>query len=211
MTNEELAIAIQNGNKNACVQLWEQVQHWVMKCAYSYYNKLKQSEREYIPDAQDFISEGYTAMIEAVKYYSPEKKYKFITYLSKTLKKAFTAVAGLTTTRARNEPLNNCKSLNSPIGTEDEDMEVLDVLPDEAAQDEFQHIEISDMQQIFNAVLAVLNESDRIIIKLRYWDKLSYTAIGKEIGITRSAVIAKERRILRKLRLNESINALYYA
>ena len=209
MTNEELAIEIQNGNKAACTELWEQVKYWVIKCAYSYYNKLKQLDREYIPDVEDFASEGYIAMLEAVKYYSPEKGYKYITYLGKTLKKAFATVAGLRT--SRNEPLNNANSLNSPIGIESEDTEAIDMLSDETAQDDFQKIELSDTQQIFAAALANLSETDRKLIKLRYWDELSYTAIGKKIGITKSTVIARERKLLRKFRLNDSITALYNA
>lgn len=92
MTNEELAIEIQNGNKLDCVKLWEQIEHFVKKSAFNYYNALRSSDREYIPDAEDFISGGYIAMLEVVKYYAPDKGYRYITYLSKTLKKAFATV-----------------------------------------------------------------------------------------------------------------------
>jgi|GEM_PF-4057442 sigma-70 region 2 len=117
VTNEELAIEIQKGNKSARANLWEQVEHFVKKSAFSYYNALKLSGKEYIPDADDLISEGYIAMLEAVKYYDPDKDYRYITYLSKTLKKSFADVTDLRTLRKQNEPLNNCRTLNLPVGT----------------------------------------------------------------------------------------------
>lgn len=210
MTNEELAIEIQNGNKSACVKLWEQVEHFIKKSAFNYYNALRLSDREYIPDAEDFISEGYIAMLEAVKYYTPDKGYVYITYLSKTLKKAFAAVAGLRTLRTQNEPLNNCSSLNLSVGTESDDMEFIDLLSDETVQSDFERIELSETQQIIADALAELRECDRQLIKMRFWNEFSYEAIGKAFGITKSAVAVREKKIFRKLRLNDTLRSLYY-
>lgn len=211
MTNEELAIEIQKGNKSACAKLWEQVEHFVKKSAFSYYNALRLSGKEYIPDADDLISEGYIAMLEAVKYYAPEKGYRYITYLSKTLKKSFVAVAGLRTLRTKNEPLNNCSSLNLPVGTESDDMEFIDLLSDETAQNDFERIELSETQQIIADALAGLRECDRQLIKMRFWNEFSYEAIGSAFGITNSAAAVREKKILRKLRLNDTLRSLYYA
>lgn len=211
MTNEELAIEIQKGNKSACAKLWEQVERFVKKSAFIYYNTLRLSGREYLPDKEDFISEGYIAMLEAVKYYAPDKGYRYITYLSKTLNKSFEAVAGLRTSRTRNEPLNNCSSLNLPVGTESDDMEFIDLLSDETAQNDFERIELSETQQIIADALAGLRECDRQLIKMRFWSEFSYEAIGSAFGITDSAAAVREKKILRKLRLNDTLRSLYYA
>lgn len=208
MTNEELAVKIKQGDKDARSELWEQVRLFIIKMAFKYYEKLQMSGREYIPDIDDFISEGYIAMMEAVKYYSPDKEYKYITYLSKTLKKAFVAVAGLRTSRTRNEPLNNSRSLNLPVGTESDDMEFVDLLADEEAQEHFLQIELTETQQIVADALAELNEGDRQLIKMRYWYECSFNTIGSALGITNTAAIAREKRILRKLRFNDNLRNL---
>lgn len=208
MTNEELVSAIRNGDKKACVQLWEQVEKLIKKYAYAYYNNLRLSGREYIPDAEDFISEGYTAMLEAVKYYSSDKGC-YTTYLVRTLKTAFSAVAGLRTSRTINEPLNCCGSLDIAVDSESEDTKFIDVLADETAQNDFKRVELSETQRIVAEALAELNEQDRQLIKMRYWNEMSFNAVAKVRGVSNQAVIARERKILRKLRLNSSLRELY--
>lgn len=209
MINEELALAIQNGDKKACVQLWKQVEKLIKKYAFAYYNNLRLSGREYIPDEEDFISEGYTAMLEAVKYYSSDRGYCYTTYLVKRLKTAFAIVAGLRTSRTINEPLNCCGSLDIAVDSESEDTKFIDMLADETAQNDFERIELSETQQIVAEALAELNERDRQLIKMRYWNELSFTAIAAVLEISISAVIAREKKILRKLRLNSSLKELY--
>lgn len=209
MTNEELVSAIRNGDKKACRQLWEQVEKLIKKYAYAYYNNLRLSGREYIPDAEDFIAEGYIAMLEAVKYYSSDRGYCYTTYLVKALKTAFSAVAGLRTSRTINEPLNCCGSLDIAVDSESEDTKFIDVLADETAQNDFERVELSETQRIVAEALAELNEQDRQLIKMRYWNEMSFNAIAKVRGVSNQAVIARERKILRKLRLNSSLKELY--
>ncbi len=198
-----------NGNKKACLQLWEQVEKLIKKYAYAYYNNLRLSGREYIPDADDFISESYIAMLEAVKYYSSERGYCYTTYLVKALRTAFAAVAGLRTSRTINEPLNFCGSLDVTVDSESEDTKFIDVLADETVQNDFERIELSETQRIVAEALAELNEQDRQLIKMRYWNEMSFSAVAKVCGVSNQAVIAREKKILRKLRLNSSLRELY--
>lgn len=211
MSNEELAVEIQKGNKKFCKQLWEQVENFVKKEAYRYYNALRLSGRHYTPDPDDFISEGYIAVLEAVKYYDRNKDFRYITYLSKTLKKAFSSVSGLGTLRAKKEPLNNCNSLNIIIGKEGDYIELIDSISDDAAQSEFKKIELSETQQIISEAIAELSECDRLLIKMRFWREQPYETIGSVLGITAAAVSKREKRILRKLRINDNLRSLYSA
>lgn len=195
MNNEELAIEIQNGNKSACAKPWEQVKHFIKKSAFGYYNALRSSDREYVPDEDDFISDGYIAMFEAVKYYTLDNGYRYITYVNKTLKKAFAAVVGRRTLRTQNEPLNDCRTLNLPVGTESEDMEFIDMLSDETAENEFERVELFETQQLIADILAELRECDRHLIKMRFWSELFYDYIGSAFSIANSAAIAREKRM----------------
>lgn len=208
MSNEELAIEIQNGNKEAVIQLWEQVEKFIISQAHTYYRKLEATGREYIPEPTDLIAEGYFAMLEAVKYYSTRKGYKYITYLSKTLKKAFYAVSGYKTLKEQNEPLNKCKSLNIPLNEDSDNIEVIDIVTDKSAYEAFSAIEITDRNHIISNVLSSLNEADKQLLQLKYWQNLSYAEIGRIMGISNKAVIARERKLLIKLRINEQLNAL---
>ena len=162
--------------------------------AFAYYNNLKLSGREYIPDTEDFISEGYIAMLEAVKYYSSDRGYCYTTYLVKALKTAFSAVAGLRTSRTINEPLNCCGSLDIAVDSESEDTKFIDVLADETAQNDFERIELSETQRIVAEALAELNEQDRRLIKMRYWNELSFTAIAVALRVSSKTVIAREKK-----------------
>ncbi len=89
-------------------------------------------------------------------------------------------------------------------------MEFIDLLSDETVQNDFERIELSETQQIIADALAGLRECDRQLIKMRFWSEFSYEAIGKAFGITKSAVAVREKKILRKLRLNDTLRSLYY-
>lgn len=79
MTNEELAILIQQGNKELCTQLWERVRKLIVMLIEKY------TKNWVLPndiDKEDLLQCGYFVMLAAVKAYDPNKKYKFSSYLS---------------------------------------------------------------------------------------------------------------------------------
>lgn len=119
MTNEELAVAIQQGQTELMGQLWEQVERFVYKKANEAMGDLgakpvprPKSEPELEPEykvgpkswskwskswrgieTEDLVQCGYIALNTAVKYYDPEKG-AFITLFSRCLDTAFTRSGG---------------------------------------------------------------------------------------------------------------------
>ena len=95
MTNEELAVMIQNGHTELYTDLWEQVYRLVCRKAERYSHLLQENGWRTDPEdfTADLIQSGYFALIDAVKYFDSKKGIKFNTYLGNTLKKAFREAA----------------------------------------------------------------------------------------------------------------------
>lgn len=79
MTNEQLVVRIQAGEKTAenMLQLWQQTKAYIYKVAkrYSGYAEM-----------DDLMQEGYLGLNAAVEHYKPDQGTKFISYLTFWLK-----------------------------------------------------------------------------------------------------------------------------
>ena len=76
MTNEELAIKIQEGAAELMPTLWEQVSRWVCKLANKWTCAF--AERGGV-EVDDLINSGYLALAEAVKTFQVAKGAAFTT------------------------------------------------------------------------------------------------------------------------------------
>ena len=90
MTNEELAVMIQNGQTEAILPLWEQVERFVAKQA----NKWEQAWTTRRVEFEDLYQSGFIAMMKAARTYDPDKDVKFLTWMDYYIKTAFSYVAG---------------------------------------------------------------------------------------------------------------------
>lgn len=71
MTNEDIVVEIQKGNKFLISQLWEQTQQFVRMCA----------EEFHAGDlAEDLIQEGYFGILDAVESFDSTRGIKFLTF-----------------------------------------------------------------------------------------------------------------------------------
>lgn len=69
MSNEELAVLIQNGDRERELELWEQVRRFAMKLANKWLAAFRsRSDVEF----DDLMSAAYIAMCEAVATYKPD-------------------------------------------------------------------------------------------------------------------------------------------
>lgn len=207
ISNEDLVIAIQNGNKKAIENLWNNVHRLISLHAYRYYQRFKGNS---IATEEDLIQEGYMALLEAVKYFDINSGYKFTTYLNYTLKNAFQRVMGLRTTKQRSEPLNNCFSLNSNISQDDEETEEIDFIVDENALKEFERIEVSETQQIVWEAIFHLDERSRQVIIMKYFKDMTLRNISDVLSVTIETIRQIELKALRTLRKMPSLRSLYF-
>lgn len=207
MSNEELALLIQQGAKEYTAELWAQVERFISMKAGQYERHLSGCAA----DKEDLRQSGYFAMIEAVKYYRPEKGYKFITYMDLTLKKAFGRVAGIRS--SRRDAINSAVSLDEPIGHDDNNISRIDLIEDPAAQTLFnEFLELDSFNQAREAIAAALdkvNERARQLINLVYFEGKSLTEAASVAGYSsRQAAEQAHYNALRKIRSSRAAGEL---
>lgn len=130
MNNEELAQRIKEGQKEYLAPLWTNMRRLIVKWANAYYGKYKDRLEGRGVTQEDLEQQGYFALLEAVKAYDPSTGWKLTTYLSFPLQKAFHELAGLRTSRQREDVLSKAISLDAPICGTGEEIRLMDALED---------------------------------------------------------------------------------
>lgn len=112
---------------------------------------------------------------------------------------------------ARRDPLNNCASLDKPVGDEG-DTTLGDLQPSQsAAQDMEAVLEREYTRELHEAIgkaLDTLDEPQRETIRRRYWNRETLQAVAKDIGITPERVRQRESAALRRLRRGPCVKLL---
>lgn len=197
MTNEELVLSYQQGNKNALEELIENNKGIVFKMASKFYINNNIMEKE------DLEQEGFTGLIIAVEKYDPnnEKKAAFITYaINWIYQRIYRFVCGASTKDLGNTKLNNsCISLNTPTDEEGE-KELIDYI--EGVDYSYENVEEKiyneqlhqELEQMMNKTLTL---KEREVIKFNYgWDNTKPMTL-KEIGDIFNVSIERVRQIKR--------------
>ena len=141
MTNEELAVQAQAGDKGAILQLWNQTRGIIFMILARYYNRNPERFTRCGVTMDDLEQEGFFAVLEAVEAFNPAKGWKFTTWLNYPLQNHVNAVLGTRNGQAKHIPLNECSSLDEPISQESDDMTLGDSVEDQTALDAFQDAE----------------------------------------------------------------------
>lgn len=179
MTNEELVLAIKNGDDGLLPQLWEQVRRFIAMLANRYYKKYGNKNG---CELDDLIQSGYFALIAAVKYYKPEKGFKFTSYLGLTLKNAFNEALGIRS--SKQDRLDYCTSLDAPIG-EDGDTTLIDMIgdltPGKADLEELivEKVWNQELRAILDEAMTLLSDKQRELLTLHYYFGLGLNQIAE--------------------------------
>ena len=148
-TVEELALKVQQGEKEYMPQLWESVNRFISMQAKRTLNGYPDHYRELLPD---MVNEAYFALLKSAEDFDPEKG-SFLTYLGYHLKNAFTIVIyGGRGKGAKNEPMNFASSIDVPLKDE-EDLTLTDMLIDDTAEAYYRRIEDNDFWLSVNELL----------------------------------------------------------
>lgn len=208
MTNEELAMEIQAGRSDYTA-LWEQMRRFVCQQANRYFVMYCGSCTRAGVELDDLIQCGFMALRDAVRAYRPENGYSLLAYMKYPLLNHFRAACGVRT--ARRDPLNNCASLDKPVGDEGE-ATLGDLQPSQsAAQDMEAALEWEYTRELHEAIgkaLDTLDEPQRETIRRRYWNRETLQAVAKDIGITPERVRQRESAALRRLRSGPCVKLL---
>ena len=218
-TNTALAALAAAGNSFALGQLWEVNKGFVRRQLWQWYEKNKPVADNAGLSFEDLVQEGYFAVDYAAKHYSAEQG-SFTTYLSYALLKQIrTATCGeharvIATKDGRRvavsaNPLNECTSLDTPVGEDGSDTALGDLQEDPAAAHEFQQAENEIYNEELHAALEeALNKlADREagIIRRHYYNGQSLKDIGQDIGISSNRVNQIERHGFQCLRRDTAL------
>lgn len=207
MTNEELATRIQQGEKELLPELWNNVVSFVQLMAKRRYSAMS-NDYGTIIEAEDFAQSGYIALMEAVKYYKPDGEYKFLTYLSKCLKKSFAEVGGYR--KRKKDPLMCAVSLDEPILDDENETTRLDFIADPADQyeDADKKIWLEELRRALDSAVSELTPRQSEALFRRYALNQTWKQIGEYAGISGNAVREIERNAYLQLRKNAKKNGL---
>ncbi len=182
MTNEELAIKIQEGHSEHIPQLWEQVSRFIDMQAGKYLDSFPEHYRAL---RGDMVNEAYFTFVEAIDSYNPEKG-KFTTWLPWHIRNAFaTVIMGGRSKREQNEPLNAAVSLDTPI-SDTEDITLADTLLDETSEAYYRRLEDMDFWRSVNifinkAIGHIKNEKGREIVRYMFDNNCSIKAASQAL------------------------------
>ena len=204
MSNEEIAVSIQQGNNELIPELWEQVQKFLYALCNRYitlYDGLCQSTGVTL---EDLKQECYFVMLEAVKAYKADSSYKFLTFCKFPFLNRFKSLVNL---RGKQQDcLSKAVSLDMPIGGEDEDITLLDTIADSGndmlkAEEKIYLAKLhGDLQKSLDNI--PVEEAD--IIRQRYFEGKERKEVAQSINMNVGAVRTREGNALRHLRSGEN-------
>lgn len=197
MTAEEIAAAIQDGQKDLYADLWEQVSGFVAW----------QAKRYYVAtggvggvEVEDLVQSGYLAMLEALIYYDRAAGYKFNTILGNCLKTAFSSACGIRT--SKRDPLLHSLSINAPMGEDQDGGELGETIAD--PRDDFaeadQRMFLEELRPALDKAISKLQPEQRDTINRRYFQGQNYEEISQATGIPPHTARSREREGLNELR-----------
>lgn len=211
MTNEELAVMIQNGHTELYADLWEQVYKLVCLKANGYSFLCQQNGMRIDPKdvTEDLIQAAYFAVVQAVKYFDPQANTKFNTYLSNTLKIAFGDALGIRS--SKRDALDYAVSLDAPV-LEDGDTALLDFVdstPDDG--DDMVKVEESvylwELRAALDDALSILTELERNVLIQRYFFDRNYAEQAEAANVSRKYISAVAGDAIDKIRHNRNVMA----
>lgn len=96
-------------------------------------------------------------------------------------------------------------SLDQPLADSDEEsFSFLDVLEDKAGQDPVMEYEVQENKKIIQDALGKLDEEEKNLIRLHYYQGISFEDVAERMGISLQKVSQIHRRIVFKLRTSMS-------
>lgn len=204
MTNEELAVLAQAGDRAAGAKLWECTRRLCFRLARRFFPLCERAGIE----REDLEQEIYFGFREAVTAFNPTGGDKFTSYLKYPVWKACAAALGIRNGRAM-EP--RPASLQSPL--DDAGGELQDLIEDETSGQPFEAVEeqlyTAQLHRALDALLDELPDRDALVIRARYFEGRPQRETAAALGCAVSRVGQLERRGLRALQKKPQALAEY--
>jgi len=209
MNNEDIAVRIQNGEKELISELWNNTYKLLYLMSDKFYKRNTERCRACGVELEDIQQSCYFALYAAVQAFDIGTGYKFTTYINYSFKNALAALLNGGHRRQVTDPLNRAISLDVPL-SEDTETTKADLLPDDVAEQDFEAAE-NDVynnelhEALEKAMQVACNSREADILKLMYWDGKTYQSIADTLNISVSYVGTTHHRALRQLRHGRAI------
>lgn len=169
MSNEELVVLIQGGERDKLPELWAQVERFVAQQA----RRLVLSAGLVGVEFVDLYNAGYLALVAAVDSFDPGTGRSFISWLTLALKTAFAEAGGYRSRKQSLDPLHRAGSLDVPVG-EDEDSATLGELQEDpsaaqALEDAEERMQQERLHAALRAAIATLPPNLQAVIWRHYF------------------------------------------
>lgn len=202
MTNEQLALNVQNGNRAALTELWGAVRPLLLSMAWKFYQKQgKERCSSHGITLEDLQQESFFALCDAVQAYRPEKGYQLTTYLHYATENRFKACMGI---QGKADALNHADRLERPIPGDEEGREQGDSIPDEKAEAALLAVDDQEEQAHFHNVLeqalGELSVVQSAVVRHRFTQQHTRQQTAQALHITPQEVRREEARALQLLR-----------
>jgi len=208
MTNEELAILIQQGNNDLMGELWEQNTGIFHLKAYGLYTRYAERCKMAGVELDDIIQCCYFALCDAVVAFKADGEYKLMSYIKYPLLNHLRAVLGIRT--SKRDPLDQCSSLNETLADEG-DAERLDLLVDPQSAEPFNAVIDDDFQlELRNALeksISKLPANRADVIRRRYFEEKTHGEIASEMKVSSTRIQQLEREALKRLKREEELQS----
>lgn len=217
MTNEEMAAAVKQENKNHLIPLWNAtrklIYHYLLRMiAGNPVNRERMVSRGLTMD--DIQQEAFFILIHAIEAFQPEKGYTFSHQLFYSTKTVFLDLIGIRTAKGRKDIMCKAQSLDAPLPGEydDESICLSDTIADEEASEAFQTVIDDQFHEQFTAdIQDVINDlppNEREAINGIYFKGETLKQIGAEQDVSIEAVRQYHMSALRKLRKGNALRRL---
>ena len=214
MTNEQLAIFIQQDNSELIPILWERVKNLCFLICGKYFAKYAERFSTCGVELCDLRQECYSAFLLAVKSYKADSELQFTSFLEYPIRNTAAELLGIRNTDHTNrKPLDNAVSLDKPIEAADNDnMTLADVIPDTESAEPFERVlqEVADdhARAVLCEALEKLTEQERDVIVMIFFEGKTAQAIAAERGVSCERISQIKRKAIKKLRTMPALKIL---
>lgn len=218
MQNEQMAALIQSDReefKELLPILWKKTQKILFKMSREFFNKHRTSCERRGVELSDLEGNCYSVFLAALDAFKPDNPTQFTTYFNYNFQNMTAELLNIRTERGRQEPLNNCDSLDRQIEQDDgSTTTLLDLVVDQqSCSFEMDVLEALDRDQEAKAVreaVAALPDLERLVIERYYFDDKDLKTIGAELNVSFERVRQIRNKAIRELRKNRQLRIIYF-
>lgn len=190
MTNETMAILIQDGDKSLYGALWGRIYRLICKLCNNVCIKHSGRMERLGLEYDDLIQESYFAFLDAVRGYQPDSGYKFTVYLKYPFMTHINELLQFRTTKQR----GNAGMFTIPLQTEIDDTghTIAELIPDPKAEEVLYSIDVKDWNTALHAAcieaMKELPPPQQKVLQGIYFHDKTQGGLAEEMNVHRSYI-----------------------